>query len=243
MERRFFMIGGLAATAYSTTGCIPLLSIVFRGGLARFAVRSFASRGVGLLGVAARGVGSSVHISRLASFGTGKTSIINSSGRVLGVARTSGSQVSLEKGGAQLTYTAVRPNGRSLHFLPNNRQLGSSYSRGKGRIDHYDARGKLSAYDKIDRNGTTVEHYTANRQRTGTTRIDQESGRVQLRPNSSLEQFLNEIIAIDDGVCSSAQDELRAWQRADASCSAENGSCEAVRTKLLAYQNALKNCG
>ncbi len=243
MERRVFMIGGLATSAYTLTGCVPLLSIVFRGGLARFAARSFTSRGVGLLGIAARGVGSSVHISRLASFSTGRTTILNSSGRTLGVVRTSGSQVFLENGKAQLTYSVVRPNGRSIHYLPNNRQLGSSYSRGNNRVDHYDANGRLTSYDKISRDRGAVVHYTSNRQKIGVTRVDQQSGRIQLRPNSELEQFLEEVTAIDDGVCSSAKDELNTWRRADAQCSTSNAGCETVRAKLLAYRNALKNCG
>lgn len=243
MHRRTFMIGGLATSCLTMGGCVPLISIVLRGGLGRFAARSFTTRGVNLLGIASRGVGSSVHISRLASFGPGKTSILGSGGRTLGVARTSGNRVYLEKNNAQLTYTMVRPNGRSLHHLPDHRQIGSSYSKGKRQILHYDARGRLSALDKISRDGSSVEHFTARGQKIGITRIDPQSGRVYLRPNSSLEQFLDEVTPLSDGICTSAKDEWHTWQEGHSDCQTQNMQCATVREKLLAFQNALKNCG
>lgn len=242
MKRRRFISGSMSIVMLSaaTAGCLPLVGLLLRGGLARSFIRGARLGGSAALNTLGRGVAVGARSASLARLGIPNTRIISSQGRTLGNANARGQDVNLTVENVQVLYS-VRRGDNLLHYRQHGRLIGRSVEVSDTRIDYIDyidnsESRRISSYDILFNGGRLVRHFTRDGDLWGQTEVIVNGDQANVVADNQTLTYLDSIYNDEVFRCESVRNNYEEFRYSQELCA--NGdaeACERVSALRLRY--------
>lgn len=247
MNRRNFIRNGamFAILALPIPGCLPLLSLVLRGGLIRSFSRVARFGRTPALHTMGRGVALGAHSATIARSSLPNTRIISTDGRVLAKSKPVSDGIALHSNSKKIFFSRATGDGH-LHYDVFGSFVGRSAKISSNRINYYEnsrRREKSSGFDIISRTGRMVRHFDKDGDEQGSTQIDVSGGVANVSADDGSEAYIEYLFQQKVFMCEAANRQYDEFREIQQRCVAgDTIACSNVKIERLRLNEILKKC-